>query len=58
MAVPHVAGAAGLVHEVHPDMHPNDVASLLKETAQRIGRRQKYGHGMVDTFAAVTLPQD
>jgi subtilisin family serine protease len=53
MSAPHVAGAAGLINEIHPDMNPNRVASLLKATAERIGKRQKFGHGLLDAFAAV-----
>lgn len=47
MATPHVSGVAALVKADHPDMHPNDVRSHLKETAEPIGSRQEFGQGMV-----------
>ncbi|MCZ7542177.1 MAG: S8 family serine peptidase [Anaerolineae bacterium] len=54
MASPHVAAAAGLVKTVNPRLNPNQVESILKRTAQDLGNRQFFGHGMLDVFAAVT----
>lgn len=53
MASPHVAGAAGLVLENNPDLNPHQVTSILKRTAQNLGDRQQFGHGMLDVYAAV-----
>ena len=47
MATPHVSGVATLVKAKYPGMHPNEVSSLLKETAEPIGSRQAFGAGMV-----------
>ncbi len=53
MASPHVAGAAGLVLSKNPRLNPNQVESILKRTAQSLGDRQLFGHGMLDVYAAV-----
>jgi subtilisin family serine protease len=53
MAAPHVAGGAGLVRDANPDLNPLQVKSILTSTAERIGSRQLFGHGMLDVFAAV-----
>ena len=54
MASPHVAGAAGLLMDLNPGLNPNQVTSILKQTAENIGSRQLFGHGMLDVYAAVT----
>lgn len=53
MASPHVAGVAGLVRDANPALRPNQVVSLLRRTAENLGDRQQFGHGMVDTAAAL-----
>lgn len=53
MASPHVAGVAGLVIEENPRLNPNQVISILKRTAENLGDRQLFGHGMVDAYSAV-----
>ena len=52
-AAPHVSGAAGLVIDNSPWLSPNQVKSILKSTAQDLGNRQQFGHGMVDVYSAV-----
>ena len=47
MATPHVSGVAALVKAGNPGMHPNEVRSRIKDTAEQIGSRQEFGHGMV-----------
>ena len=54
MAAPHVAGVAGLVRDQYPHLTANQVASRLTRTAEPLGDRQLFGHGMVDANAAVT----
>jgi lantibiotic leader peptide-processing serine protease len=54
MAAPHVAGAAGLVRDQNPGLSPNQVEAILKLTAESLGDRQQFGHGMVDAYAAAT----
>jgi subtilisin family serine protease len=51
MAAPHVAGVVALLRAQHPELGPGDVRSRVKDTAQNIGDRQVFGHGMVDADA-------
>lgn len=53
MAAPHVAGGAGLVLDANPGLNPHQVKSILTITAESIGSRQLFGHGMLDVSAAV-----
>jgi subtilisin family serine protease len=53
MAAAHVAGVAGLVRDADPQASVAQIISLLKRTADRSGRRQLYGHGVADAFAAL-----
>jgi|FLYN01.1.fsa_nt_gi subtilisin family serine protease len=53
MASPHVAGVAGLMKDVNPGLNPQQVEARLQQTAQSLGDRQQFGHGMVDALAAV-----
>lgn len=52
MATPHVAAVAGLIMDENPGISPKKVRSIIKRTAQKIGSRQEFGHGMVDAAAA------
>jgi subtilisin family serine protease len=52
MASPHVAAVAALVKAQHPDWNPGQVRSHLKATAEAIGSRQLFGHGLVSADAA------
>ena len=52
-AAPHVAGVVGLMLSQNPNLNPHQVAAILKRTAQPLGDRQEFGHGMVDAAAAV-----
>ena len=54
MAAPHVAGAAGLVMDLDPGLNPYQVEARLKLTAENLGDRQQFGHGMLDVFAALS----
>jgi len=53
MASPHAAGVAGLVIDREPRLNPHQVAATLKQTAEPLGDRQLFGHGMVDAAMAV-----
>lgn len=53
MASPHVSGVAGLVKDANPRLSPRQVAKILKQTAEPLGNRQVFGHGMVDAYAAL-----
>jgi subtilisin family serine protease len=55
MATPHVAGAAALIMDENPGIKPFAVRSILMETADDLGDRQIFGHGMLDVFEAVTF---
>ena len=52
MATPHVSAVAAWVFAMHPDWTPGDVRSWLNTTAEVIGSRQQFGHGIVDADAA------
>lgn len=52
MATPHVSAVAAWVFAMHPDWTPGDVRSWLNTTAEVIGSRQQFGHGMVNADAA------
>lgn len=52
-AAPHVAGVVGLMLSQNRNLTPHQVAAILKRTAQPLGNRQEFGHGMVDAAAAV-----
>lgn len=54
MASPHVAGVAGLVMDQNRSLRPNQVDAILRQTAESLGDRQMFGHGMVDALAAAT----
>ncbi|SCZ06532.1 S8 family serine peptidase [Alkaliphilus peptidifermentans] len=53
MASPHVAGVAGLLRSVNPNITPTQARNILKSTAQPAGSAYEYGAGIVDAFAAV-----
>jgi subtilisin family serine protease len=52
MATPHVSVVAAYVRAIHPDWTPGKVRAWLQSTAQMIGNRQGFGHGMVNADAA------
>lgn len=54
MATPHVSGAAGVLKDANPKLSPHQVTTILKQTAESLGDRQQFGHGMVDVYGAVT----
>ncbi|WP_018111704.1 S8 family peptidase [Thermus igniterrae] len=53
MASPHVAAVAALVRALHPEWNPGQVRAHLKATAEAVGSRQRFGHGLLDAHRAV-----
>ena len=56
MATPHVAGAAALLLQSHPNWTPSMIKNELKNTAEDLGEPGEdntYGSGLVDIFNAV-----
>jgi subtilisin family serine protease len=53
MASPHAAGVVGLIRDENPGLSASQAATLLKRTAENLGDRQQFGHGMVDARAAI-----
>lgn len=57
MASPHVAGAAALIKSRHPEYGPDEIREALQDTAEDLGSPgwdERYGYGLVDTYAAVS----
>ena len=52
MAAPHVAGVAAIVRAVKPGLSANQVNSTITSTAENLGDRQQFGHGMPNAAAA------
>ncbi|TVR95328.1 MAG: hypothetical protein EA416_02095 [Trueperaceae bacterium] len=52
-AAPLVAGAAGLVRDVDPQLSPRQIRQVLGNGAESIGQRQAFGRGMLDVDRAV-----
>lgn len=53
MATPHVSGVAALVKDQNRDLSARQLANIIKRTAENLGDRQQFGHGMVDANAAL-----
>ena len=53
MASPHAAGVVGLIRDENPGLSASQAATVLKKTAENLGDRQTFGHGMVDARAAM-----
>ena len=52
MAAPHVAGVAAIASAAKQNASARQIANDVKRTAEKIGSRQVFGHGMVDALAA------
>ena len=58
MAAPHVAGVAALLKGVNPDLEPDDIRKILKNTAKPLTNEDKnteFGAGLVDAARAVNV---
>jgi subtilisin family serine protease len=63
MATPHVAGAAALIKQAHPDWSPEEIKMALRSTAINIGENLKNagenlntkGYGRINVSASVSL---
>ncbi len=55
MATPHVSGVAALVVSLHPDWTPDQVRTVIRNTAQGVDWGPWGGHGVVDAAAAVSV---
>lgn len=53
MAAPHAAGVVGLIRDENPRLSAAQAANVLVRTAEKLGDRQQFGHGMVDARAAI-----
>lgn len=54
MATPHVAGAAALLKQMHPDWNPAEIKMALKNTALNINETTTtQGYGRINTLQAV-----
>jgi hypothetical protein len=42
------------MRDQNPNLSPNQMEAILKQTAEGLGDRQQFGHGMVDAYAAAT----
>lgn len=53
MATPVVSGAVALLMGAYPNLTPEQVTSLLFETATNLNNPQKFGHGLLNVGAAM-----
>lgn len=52
MATPHVSAVLALIRDANPGISPAQAVSILTSTADKIGSRLTFGHGMVNAEAA------
>jgi subtilisin family serine protease len=53
LSAAHVSGVVGLMLDYNPDLKPDQVKSILNRTAEKLGDRQQFGHGMLDALEAL-----
>jgi subtilisin family serine protease len=54
MATPHVAGAAALIKQAHPDWTPEEIKQALRSTAVNLGENiDTQGYGRINVLAAI-----
>lgn len=54
MAAPHVAGAVAITKAVNPALSGRQATNSLIKSADNLGDRQKFGHGMLNVLGAAT----
>ncbi len=58
MATPHVAGAAALMKQMHPDWSSDEIKMAIRNNAIDLGENlNTQGYGLVDVFPAVNLSE-
>ncbi len=58
MATPIVSGAVALIKQAHPDWSPEEIKTVLKETAKDVGEEiNVQGHGRIDIERAINSPK-
>ncbi len=60
MASPYVAGVAGLIWSVNPNLTPDQVESIMRQSATDLGtsgRDDTFGYGRIDAYQAVQVTQ-
>ena len=59
MATPHVAGAAALLLQIHPDWSPEKIKTVLKDNAINLGKDPNtQGNGSINITASLNMDQD
>jgi serine protease AprX len=59
MSAPHVAGAAALILQAHPEYTPEDVKSAIMGTATDLGYGANVqGAGLLDTYSAIGMTNE
>lgn len=60
MASPNVAGVVALIKTLHPEYTPEQMRTVLRQTAQHAGelvnQDERFGYGIVSAYAAVLEP--
>ncbi|OEF99271.1 hypothetical protein BHF71_09335 [Vulcanibacillus modesticaldus] len=60
MASPHVAGLAGLIRSINPELTNNEVVEIIKKTATDLGMPGKdpyYGYGQINILEAINYSE-
>ena len=58
MATPHVAGVAAMIKSMNTGLGPQGIETIIKSSAQKLGRKQSYGEGLVRADKAIMEVQN